>query len=138
MNPPARKGERLSTPSPDPTASFFEELASAGDIPLLHRICGTIQIDLDNHETTEHWYLSIDHGTVKTSHQRLAADAKMRAHRDLFNGIVQGTVNATAALLRGDLALEGDMGLAAALARLFPGPPGSGVIFLKQPKERAR
>jgi hypothetical protein len=43
----------------------------------------------------------------------------------LFEAIAAGKVNATAAVLRGELAIEGDWELMVLFQRLLPGPPTS-------------
>jgi putative sterol carrier protein len=40
--------------------------------------------------------------------------------------MVEGKVNAMAAVLRGEVSLEGDLGLVISFQRLFPGPPRTG------------
>jgi hypothetical protein len=52
--------------------------------------------------------------------------------------VVRGTVNATAAMLRGVLDVEGNRGLVAGLARVMPGPPKSLVSYLERQKEAVR
>ena len=119
-------------PSTDPTTAFFDELASLEHVPLLHSTSGTIRIDLDDSGDTIHWYIAIDKGDVKVTHRNVKADAVMRTEKKLFDGMAKGTVNATAAMLRGVLALEGDLGLVASFARLLPGPPRSLASFLER------
>jgi putative sterol carrier protein len=125
-------------PSTDPTTAFFDELASLEHEPLLHSTSGTIRIDLDDSGDTTHWYIAIDKGDVKVTHRNAKADAVMRSEKKLFDGMAKGTVNVTAALLRGVLAVEGDLGLLASLARLFPGPPRSRASFLERQTELAQ
>lgn len=132
MNPATKR----TSSGRDPTATFFEELASRGHVPLLHHESGTIRVDLQDGSHVEHWYITLDRGTVAVSHRNARADAVMRTERKLFDGMAKGTVNTIAALLRGVLDVEGDLGLLSSLARLFPGPPRSRVTFLERQKER--
>jgi len=125
-------------PSKDPSTVFFDELASIGHVPLLHSTSGTIRIDLDDSGDTIHWYIAIDKGDVKVTHRNVKADAVMRTEKKLFDGMAKGTVNATAAMLRGVLALEGDLGLVSSFTRLLPGPRQSLVTFLDRQRELAR
>jgi len=121
----------------DPTAEFFDGLVSMGHVPILHRTKGTIRIDLEDGTRTVHWHLIIDNGDVSVSHRHDRADSVMHTTKDLFDGMATGRVNAMAALLRGMLVLQGDLGLIAALSRLLPGPPRSKVTFLERQKARA-
>lgn len=118
----------------DPTAAFFEELSSMGHVPLLHRVSGTVRLDLDHGGDTEHWFVTIDKGDVKISHRKARADAVLHTTKKLFDGMADGTVNAMAAMLRGVLRLEGDLGLVASLSRLLPGPPKSRISYLERQK----
>ena len=125
-------------PTKDPTASFLEDLAGAGAEPLLGHTSGSIRIDLDDGGTIVHWYVAIDRGSVQVSHRAGRADAVVRCQKKLFDGMCRGTVNANAAMLRGVLALEGNLGLVANLARLMPGPPAAMTSYLERQKESAR
>ena len=60
-------------------------------------------------------------------HSRLArerADCVIRAEKTLFDGITRGETSAVAAVLRGDIVIEGDRELLVLFQRLFPGPRG--------------
>jgi hypothetical protein len=130
MSSQARKVRRR----PDATASFFEVLASRGRDPLLHHESGTIRLELATDGKTEYWYLKVVDGDISVSRSNATADAVMRTDKKLFEGMTRGTVNVTAALLRGVLGLEGDLGLLTSFARLFPGPPRSRASFLERQK----
>jgi putative sterol carrier protein len=54
---------------------------------------------------------------------RTRADCTIRATKQVFDGVAGGEVNATAAVLRGALVVEGDPELLTLFQRLFPGPP---------------
>ena len=105
------------------SAAFFDDLAKTANVPLLQRVKGTIRFDLDEGGAIEHWYLTIDKGDVKVSRKRTAADAVVNTDQSLLDDMVQGRVNATAAMLRGLISVEGNLGLLMLLQRLFPGPP---------------
>ncbi|MCI0633082.1 MAG: SCP2 sterol-binding domain-containing protein, partial [Actinobacteria bacterium] len=53
------------------------------------------------------------------------ADCIVRAEKAVFDKVASGRLNAVAAVLRGDLAVEGDWRLLVRMQRLFPGrrPP---------------
>jgi predicted lipid carrier protein YhbT len=100
---------------------FFERLAD-GYQPLLAYAEGTLQtvLDIDNH--VEYWCLSIKRGDVIVSREQGAADSTVHVKEQLFEQLVSGAKNATAAFLRGDIGIEGTPSLLLALQRLFPGP----------------
>ena len=125
------------TPAKDPTAAFLEDLGAQEAVPLLGHTAGTIRIDLDDGGETTHWHVQIDRGRVKVSHRAGKADAVVRCSKKLFDGMVRGTVNANAAMLRGVLGVEGNLGLVSGLARLMPGPPKSSASYLERQKEAA-
>jgi putative sterol carrier protein len=57
------------------------------------------------------------------SHANAKADCVVRMDQALFEQIVTGRENATAALLRGLVTVEGKPQLLVLFQRLFPGPP---------------
>jgi putative sterol carrier protein len=130
MSPKKRSGKR-----PDAAAAMFEELVSKGYEPLLHHASGTLRIDLTAGTGPEHWYVTITGGNVSVSRRNVRADAVLRTTKDLFEGMAKGTVNATAALLRGVAEVEGDVALLTSFSRLFPGPAKSRASFLERQKE---
>lgn len=54
--------------------------------------------------------IMVDNGEVRPGDE--AADVTLRADRDTFEGMLDGTVNPTMAFMSGKLKIEGDMGLA--------------------------
>jgi putative sterol carrier protein len=106
----------------DPTAEFFGELGRRGHERLLEKATGTVRVDLVDGKRTERWLVSLTKGDVAVSRRNAAADCVLRADKRLFDGMVSGDVNAIAAVLRGALVLEGDVGLLVLFQRLFPGP----------------
>jgi putative sterol carrier protein len=129
MSPTARR------PRTDRIQAFFEELASKGHEPLLHRATGTVRLDLRTDDAVEHWALSFVKGDISVSRRNARADASVGMERKLFEGMVKGTVNLNAALLRGVIDVHGDLGLVFALDRLLPGPPRSRASFLERQQE---
>jgi len=130
MSPKKRSGKR-----PDAATAMFDELVSKGYEPLLHHASGTVRIDLSAATGPEHWFVTITGGNVSVSRRNARADAVMRTTTDLFEGMAKGTVNTTAALLRGVVEIEGDIGLLTSFSRLFPGPAKSRASFLERQKE---
>jgi len=124
--------------SADPTEVFFNNLSSRGSDPLLHHASGTVRIDLVEDDRTSRWYVTISDGKANVSHKDARADTEMRTEKKLFDEMMGGTVNAMAALLRGALLVQGDIGLAASFQRMFPGPPSSQASFLERQEALAR
>jgi len=109
----------------DPTGTFFEALAKRAHEPLLQGASGTLRWDLRNGRRTDHWYVTIAKGGVEVSRANAPADAVVRADKAFFDGLATGRVNAMAALLRGAMEGDGDLGLVMSFQRLFPAPPRS-------------
>jgi len=102
---------------------FFQRLTQGGPVLLLRRADGTLRIDLTSGTTTERWFITIGKGAVSVSHRNAKADAVIRTSKDLFEGMVTGSVNAMTAALRGVVSLEGDPSLLVLFQRALPGPP---------------
>ena len=108
----------------DAIAKFFEALDERGYEPLLHRGTGTLRFDLGHDGRTETWFVAVDKGNVSVSHRKGTADCILRTDRALFARIAAGRANVMAAVLRGLIAIEGDIELLMLFQRLFPGPSG--------------
>jgi putative sterol carrier protein len=109
----------------DPTATFFEELAKQGHVPLMSSTSGTLRFELRDGRRNEIWYVTIKKGNIGVSHANDDADAIIRTDKALFDRMVTGRANTMAAVLRGLVETEGDLGLVMSFERLFPGPPKS-------------
>jgi SCP-2 sterol transfer family len=118
---------------PNLTSEFFVQLGEREHDPWLAYCTGTIRFDLENGgrhtrggNGAEHWLVSIREGqiTVETDGvgQDTAADATFHADRALFELVIRGEANATAAMLRGAAQVEGDPALLVRFRHLFPGP----------------
>ena len=108
------------------TAAFFHELEERENDPLLEKIKGRLRFELENRKRVKRWIVAVDKGAVTLSHEDLDADCTVRTKEALFEGLVTGEVNAMAALLRGDIVVEGDRELILRFQRLFPGPADGG------------
>src|SRR6202050_1893095 len=128
---------RTARPRPDVTATYFANLAARGHEPRLRRASGTVRLDLRSGEKVEHWYLTMVKGDISVSHRNAKADATVGMDKKLFEGMTRGTVNCTASLLRGLIAVEGALSLLSALDRLLPGPRRSLASFLERQQELA-
>jgi predicted lipid carrier protein YhbT len=110
-------------PSNDPTARFFEALADRGDEPLLRKASGSTRFEVVDGKRTRRWVVTVDKGRIGVSRQAGAfPDCVFRVDKTLFDRIASGKENAVAAVLRGDVAIEGDWRLLVWMQRLFPGP----------------
>jgi putative sterol carrier protein len=107
----------------DATTEFFEDLDARGHEPLLEKATGTLRIELSNGKRRAPWLVTVKKGDVTVSHANAKADCVVRMDQALFEQIVTGRENATAALLRGLVTVEGKPQLLVLFQRLFPGPP---------------
>jgi putative sterol carrier protein len=107
----------------DATAEFFGELGGRGHEPLLKRASGTLRFDLRDGKRVDRWLVAVEKGDVTVTRRNVGADCVVSADRALFDGFASGKTNATAALLRGAVGVEGDLQLLVLFQRLFPGPP---------------
>ena len=108
---------------PDATVEFFQKLEARGHEPLLEKANGSVRFDLTKGKRKATWRVAIVKGDVTVSRERSAADCVARLDTSLFEAILRGEMNATAALLRGAIGVEGDTELLVLFQRLFPGPP---------------
>ena len=109
---------------PDSAEAFFEELASRGDEPLVRKVTGSARFDVGDGKRTERWSVTIDEGDIRVSRKNAAADAVVRADKASFERAVVGDLNLMAAVLRGEVVVEGDPRLLVVIQRLFPRPSG--------------
>jgi putative sterol carrier protein len=107
------------------TTRFFEELDARGHEPLLAKATGVLQFDLTEGDDVETWVLEINRGDVALTRDPVDSACRVRSTRKLFDGIATGHTNAMAAMLRGDIAYDGDTELLMLFQRIFPSPPGA-------------
>jgi putative sterol carrier protein len=108
------------------TASFFEDLGSRGHIPVLAKVSGTLRFEIVDVEPTERWLVTVKDGDV-TVESGIGTDTPtciVRGTRAVLEGVARGELNAMAAVLRGELIIEGDLQILMIVQRVFPGPPG--------------
>src|SRR5262245_49453330 len=103
----------------DATSDFFDELSRRGHEPLLEKVKATIRFDLARNGRTERWLVAVDHGDIAVSRRNAKADIVLRADAKVFDGLATGEVNSMAALLRGEIGVEGDPGAIVLFRRLF-------------------
>lgn len=109
--------------STDPTSSFLLGLSESGYHALLARARGVILLELTNRGVDDHWLISINRGNIEVANRPGPADAVVRLPQELFASATRGCTNLWTAILRGDVAVEGDVHLVRAFQRLLPGPP---------------
>jgi putative sterol carrier protein len=109
----------------DSTTAFFDDLGQRKHEPLLQKASGSVRFEITEGTKTERWLLTIHEGDVTVSHKNAAADCLLRADRALFNQVAGGELNTVAAVLRGEIAIDGDSRLLVLVQRLFPRPSGS-------------
>src|SRR5262245_56368359 len=92
--------------------------------PLLANTHGTLLFEIRDHDDTEWVLVGVDNGQVGV--EAVAgpreADATVRSDRALLEAVAQGRANAMAAMLRGEIGIEGDPSLLVVFQRIFPGP----------------
>jgi putative sterol carrier protein len=108
----------------DASADFLERITSEPQ-PLLRSVSGSLRFDITDGPVTTHTHLTIDHGVVTASHDAAPADVVAQMDKRVFDDIRTGRVNAVAATLRGEIAIDGNPRLLNILQRLFPGPSRS-------------
>jgi hypothetical protein len=86
---------------------LFDALAQREYVPLLEKTVGSARFEVVDGKQTERWHVTIDKGHIRVSRRNARADTA-------------GRLNAMAAVLRGELVLEGDPRLLVRLQRLFP------------------
>jgi len=83
---------------------------------------GTLRFDVVDGSHTERWLLTVKKGDLAVSRTNARADVVLRAPRPLFERLVRGKANPTAAFLRGELEIEGKVELIVLVQRLLPRP----------------
>ncbi len=104
----------------DATTELFDRLGRTAEDPALRKASGTVRFELEHDKHVERWLVRIDKGDIKVSRKNAAADCVVRADRALFMRIATGEANAFTAMLRGELAVEGDYHLLLLAQRLLP------------------
>jgi ubiquinone biosynthesis protein UbiJ len=117
---PAEK--KLGDTMADPTADFFQALATSGPEPRLARATGSIRFDLEGQGKAKQWRIDVRRGAITVSNAGGDADCVVRTNASLFDDLVRGRANAMASILRGELVAEGDPAFLIRFQRLFPAP----------------
>jgi predicted lipid carrier protein YhbT len=109
----------------DPISQFFDGLAQPGHLATLESERSTLRFDVRDGSSVQRWYVTVQDGDVAVTRQNSPADAVVAIDRRHLEAIVEGRLNATAALLRGLLTCEGSVATVMMFQRCLPGPPGS-------------
>jgi ubiquinone biosynthesis protein UbiJ len=109
----------------DPTGAFFTELGRRAHEPMLRKATGKLRFDLTDGTSMATWSVAMKKGDVLVSRTNADADCVVTTNRPLFDAIVLGQKNAMAAVLRGEIGVEGDRELLVLFQRVFAGPADS-------------
>jgi putative sterol carrier protein len=101
-------------------AQLFDALAEREYEPLLEKTVGSARFEVVDGKQMERWHVTIDKGHIRVTRRNARADTIVRGDRKAFERAAAGKLNAMAAVLRGELVLEGDPRLLVRLQRLFP------------------
>ncbi|MEU8165424.1 SCP2 sterol-binding domain-containing protein [Micromonospora sp. NPDC049004] len=102
------------------TSAFFERLAADCQDPRFRKVCGSVRFDIGDGDDLEQWFLVIDHGDMRVSRSGDPATTVIRVSVQVAEAMARGEVNGLAAITRGEIMVDGDLGLALRLGRLFP------------------
>ncbi|GGM13169.1 hypothetical protein GCM10012279_34170 [Micromonospora yangpuensis] len=94
---------------------------------------GTMQIDLDHGEQTEHWQVVLAPGKAEVRRGQTESDTTWFCSADLFERLVTGERQSIAAMLRSETTIVGNVVLFLAFRGFFPSPPGT-----RDPRDTAR
>ena len=106
----------------DALTDFLEGLAARGQEPLLATTTGRFCFELSDGDGEARRMVCIDHGRIDLVSGDVGADSTVRASRETFERVATGEMNAMAAVLRGEIELEGNWELLVRFQRLFPSP----------------
>lgn len=112
----------MGKPQTDPTERFFVELASRAYEPLLRKASGSMLFEVVDGRRTRRWLVGVERGDMTVRTGGGDASCVIRADKVVFDKVASGRANAVAAVLRGDLQVDGDWRLLVRMQRLFPGP----------------
>jgi hypothetical protein len=106
--------------------AFFAGLEARSPEPLLHDATGTLRFDVTRGSRTVRRTVSLSRGRIALARVGGAPDTVVTVAEEMLGRLVGGEANATAAVLRGELRVRGDIGLLLSFQRIFPGPPDKG------------
>jgi putative sterol carrier protein len=95
---------------------FFETLESRVDPAKTAGLTNSYVFEIDGAGT---WKVDVADGKVAVSEGAGDADVTIRASEDTFRAVAGGELNPTTAYMTGKLKIDGDMGAAMKLQKLF-------------------
>jgi len=95
---------------------FFESLESTVDASKTAGMKNSYLFEIADAGT---WKVDVDDGTVKVTEGDGQADVTIRASKETFEAIASGRQSPTTAYMTGKLKLDGDVGAALKLQKLF-------------------
>ncbi|SCL44297.1 SCP-2 sterol transfer family protein [Micromonospora citrea] len=104
------------------TDAFFEQLSRIGQDPRFRKVQGSVRFDIRDHDQVRQWLLTIDHGQIRVSPGGGAATSVLTLSSEVAEAMVRGEMNGLSAMLRGEILVDGDLGLALRMGRLFHTP----------------
>ncbi|MEH0974535.1 SCP2 sterol-binding domain-containing protein [Micromonospora sp. CPCC 205546] len=107
------------------TGAFFEQLAAVGHEPRLCKVHGRVRFDIRDGDQVERWLLDIDHGRLRITRDDGPAGTVITVSAEVAEAMSRGEMNGLAGIARGEIQVDGDLGLALRVGRLFPAPPDS-------------
>jgi len=109
----------------DVTREFFEQIARKQYDERLGSMRGTVRFDITDDRTGsgESWWVTLDRGAISVAEGADRADCILETDNRTFERLVDGTLTATTALLRGSVTAEGAVDLLLYFQRLLPSPP---------------
>ncbi len=90
--------------------------------PRLENVTATVRLDVVDGRRTQRWLLKVENGDIQISQGSAPADLVIRCERALADRLFTGKANAMAAVLRGELTVEGSADLLVLVQRLLPRP----------------
>jgi putative sterol carrier protein len=98
------------------TREFFENLPSRADTTKTAGMSNSYLFDI---EGAGQWLVTVDDGVVSVREGEGDADVTIKTSDENFQQIVAGDLNPTSAYMTGKLKIQGDMGAAMKLQKLF-------------------
>jgi putative sterol carrier protein len=95
---------------------FFETLESRVDASKTAGMNNSYVFEIEGAGV---WQVDVTDGTIKVTEDGTDGDVKIRATEETFKAIANGEQNPTTAYMTGKLKIDGDMGAAMKLQKLF-------------------
>ncbi|HLY87189.1 MAG TPA: SCP2 sterol-binding domain-containing protein [Gaiellaceae bacterium] len=102
---------------PGTVQEFFETLPSQADMSKTAGMNNSYVFDI---EGAGQWTVKVEDGSVRVVEGIEDGDVTISASEEVFQKILAGEQNPTAAYMTGKIKLKGDMGAAMKLQKLFP------------------